>query len=272
MYERKFEYTTANVTAVPQATASGVVVAAGATLFVAIPIVGGVPFELRQLFFYSQSDDLVDCRITIFKANGDRFATQRLPMTCYGDPTANFSGKMFPVVPGEIYPETGQIAFEVQNTGALSVQFWPVFSGVTHEPGDPPCRYPDRYRERAFAFSRVLALNGTAFTILRDNPIPAIDGDYVIRDLQVSPQRTADQGALGRFFLKLSDAERRAYSNDFIPYLELFNRDTPEFGAPVVPEIWIPNGSVLFWEIFRNDVGGITNTNFVFRGARVVAA
>ena len=200
---------------------------------------------------------------------------------------AGFNGIFAPVRPQLIYPAGGQIQADVSNpsTNATLTNFMLIYRGVKiFPPGGALVRQIPNVRVeiRTRSYSQQVSI-GAQQTISRIPFNVGTDSDFILRAIQVGTESTPRYSSL---MMQLRDSQQKPYSSAPIPIDYLCGNssaavDNTYQGVQignwipglVMPEIYLLRGDQLFFDLIRNDPGGVTNLlTFNWIGARVVGA
>lgn len=200
---------------------------------------------------------------------------------------AGYNGIFAPVRPGILYPAGGQIQGDVVNpsTNASLTAFKLIYRGVKlYQPGTVIARQlPDRRVEvRTRSYSQTVVIGATQ-TIARIPFNVGTDSDFILRAIQVGTQSSPRYSSL---MITLRDSQQKAYSNSPIPIDYWAGNSSAAVNNTyqgvqvgnwipglVFPEIYLLRGDQLFFDLVRNDGGGVSNTLTInWIGARVVGA
>lgn len=196
---------------------------------------------------------------------------QTVEMVNYGQ-----YGNPKPVFPNVVFPASGVITLDVENTGSAAIEgltfYW---RGVKLYPWGsvPGYTYPDRMAGLAYWYKQEVFDLGVSE--LRENIIFTVqpDADFVMRGgLCTAPFSTGGR-TFAEVFIKLKDFSKKPFSNDFVHLNVLFGSGgfpssipigtTPSLIAPFgtgpsqpglfYPEIYVPKDNQLLFDLQRSD-------------------
>jgi len=249
------------------------------------------PFLLRGRGIYSEGGSAHQAQTlavkTRFQDAQSKYVSNDLWPASIDMMFAGYNGIFSPVRPGILYPAGGQIQGDVVNpsTNASLTTFKLIYRGVKlYQPGAVIARQlPDRRVEvRTRSYSQTVTIGATQ-TIQRIPFNVGTDSDFILRAIQVGTQSTPRYSSL---LITLRDSQQKPYSNSPIPIDYLAGNASARVNGTyqgvqvgnwipglVFPEIYLLRGDQMFFDLVRNDSGGVANTLTInWIGARVVGA
>jgi hypothetical protein len=187
------------------------------------------------------------------------------------------SSQWTPVYPELVYPAGGAVIVDVQNslgvplTGlVLMARGVKLFPDSMEIPG--ASAYPERFASTPFDLPRwhSLAVTGQLSSVALNAPP---DAAVVIRSISIqnSSRTTATPAAFTNLFIRLRDANYKAYSNDWVRYQYLCDSDPSEPRA-IFPQIYLPPSGVMYYDLLRADApGAAADFCMTFKGSKVFA-
>lgn len=269
-------------------------VAAGAIIEgLALPLEQDAPFVLRSRAHrvkYNAARQQAGLQFLSMRYSGpsrDFRSTVRIPQAIEG---AYFGqvGLPIPIQRQIVYPASGVIYVDVQNTGSAAMTNLTLyFRGVKLYPWGlvPSFTYPPRFADLPFCYPQtVTALPVTTPSMgVRTVFTVKDDADFVLRAIQAGRSFTPQTWEV---FIRLFDAQEKPYSNDFVhvdvmcgqlngnPTAAFPSGGTPTYyqaigagpSAPglLYPEIYVPRNQILYYDVLRTDVsfGGAVAADF----------
>lgn len=250
-----------------------------------------VPFVLRGRAIYAEGGESHQAQTfavkTRFQNAQSKYISNDVWPASIDMMFAGYNGIFSPVRPGILYPAGGQIQGDVVNpsTNASLTTFKLIYRGVKlYQPGTVIARQlPDRRVEvRTRSYSQTVVINPVQ-TISRIPFNVGTDSDFILRAIQVGTQSTPRYSSL---LITLRDSQQKAYSNSPIPIDYWAGNASAAVNSTyqgvqvgnwipglVFPEIYLLRGDQMFFDLVRNDAGGVANTLTInWIGARVVGA
>jgi len=191
-------------------------------------------------------------------------------------------GNPKPIVPAVIYPPGSVIELDLKHTGSTTIPnltFY--FRGYELYPEGsmPTPPYPKRMASLTFAYP--IFVKALGVSELRQNNIFTVkqDADFVIRGGQSFVPFTTAGRTLAEVAVMWKDANKRPYSNDFIPLDVFFGYQSgtlatmpvstatliPPWGTGpglpglFYPEIYVPANQQFLFDLYRTDGSGGSN-------------
>lgn len=214
------------------------------------------------------------------------YVRESLQMAFYGQ-----GGNAKPLHPGVLYPANGILVIDITNFGTNALKnltfFW---RGVKLFPPNA-CQwytYPQDFQNGKNKakiagewFNYQVAVSNLGQNEIRQTQIFTVrpDADFVLRGGQATAPFLTSPGAFAEVGIKLLDADRKPYSNDYIPLDIMFGSEgfaginsiplgsthIPMLSGPwspglFYPEIYVPKNQQLLYNLQRTDgaVNGAT--------------
>lgn len=248
------------------------------------------PFALRGRAIYSEGGSAHQASTlavtTRFMTHDSRFVSNGEWPASIDMMFAGYNGIFAPVRPQLIYPAGGQIQSSISNPGTnpTLTNFMLIYRGVKiFPPGGALVRQIPNVRVKieTRSYKQDVTIGATQ-TISRIPFNVGTDSDFILRAIQVGTQSTPRYSSL---MIQLRDSQQKPYSSQPIPLDYLAGNasavvnDTYQgvqvgnwIPGLVMPEIYLLRGDQLFFDLIRNDSGGVSNVlTFNWIGAKVTA-
>lgn len=212
------------------------------------------------------------------------YILESLQMVYYGQ-----NGNPKPISPGVLYPPGGVLRIDLRHTGATTIPSLTFFfRGIKLFPWGAVAgpTYPQSFQSLPFAYPIYTSALGVTETRLNQMFTCKTDADFVIRGGQSFPISSSAGRTMAEVAIRLKDADKKPYSNDFVPLDILFGcggfpavvpvGPTPSYVVPfgtgpgqpglIYPEIYIQKNHQLIYDLQRSDgaVGSNVAENFTF--------
>jgi hypothetical protein len=250
------------------------------------------PFAMRGRAIYSEGGSAHQAStlnvLTRFQQAQSRFVSNKAWPASIDMMFAGYNGIFSPVHPQLIFPAGGIIQQSISNpsTNASLTNFMLIYRGVKiFPPGGALVRkLPNvRVKIETRSYSQTVVINAVQ-TISRIPFNVGTDSDFILRAIQVGTQSSPRYSSL---LIQLRDSQQKPYSSLPIPidYLcgnasaavnNTANGQNVQIGnwipGLIMPELYLLRGDQLFFDLIRNDGGGVSNTlTFNWIGAKVTA-
>jgi hypothetical protein len=260
----------------------------------AIQVTGEAAFALRSRAIYSEGGaahqaSTLQC-LTSFEDAYYQDRSSGLLQAALDIPFAGYNGIFSPVRPQVVFPANSQIRTSITNPAGNDdlTNFLMIYRGVKlYPPGGAMVRtLPNtrvRLRPWSYQMQVTVPASGPTATLRQLQFNINGDSDFILRAVQVGTQSSPRYSSL---MVQLFDSQLTPYSSAPIP-LDYWagNAGTTvnstfqgvQVGnwipGLIVPEIYLLRNDYLFFDLIRNDAGGVDNIlTFNFIGAKVTPA
>lgn len=225
------------------------------------------PFALRSVHMTGAALDGVTWRIR--RVDGSYIDSEPIQRLNYC--SQSYSVNFWPIFPQEPFPAGGALFTDFYNDNVASEPIKVIYRGVQYVPDgtEPFYTYPERYTETRFDYQQYQTVAKQTSGELENLSLTiGLDADFVMRGVTGAQDVNFDTPSDIRIQFKSQSGVR--YSNAPVPFRFIVGQFIPEFVRPFVPELYIPRGGVLWYNITRNDPAGSTAVQGIrFTGAKI---